>query len=90
MQIYILKWNSSIPECEEIKKYFGQGSMWYRLFLDNPCGVYNLAKTIGNKECQEVEFVLLGLHDHHFPWEKIKADASFDGMYGDVTFAVLE
>ena len=52
--------------------------------------VHNLAKTIGNKECKEEEIVLFCCHDNHFPWEKIKADTSFDGMYGDVTFAVLE
>ena len=90
MQTYILKWKSSIPECEENRKYFGQGSIWYRLFVDDPRGVYNLAKAVGYEECEKIEIVLFIFHDYHIPWEQIKADARFNGMYGDVTFAVFK
>ena len=59
-------------------------------FIDYPLVVHNLTKAIGNEESEEIEIVVLGCHDHHFPGEEIKADASFYGMYGDVTFAVFE
>jgi hypothetical protein len=58
--------------------------------VDYALVIHNLAKAIGNKECKEVEIVLLGRHDYHFFREKVQADAGLYGMYGYVAFAILE